>query len=122
MACQEILERSTTNRSMYREMRLEGKRTLMAYLTVAAITVSVQVGGLFAVDDFKAYERFVIRPLRMRYARSKKTDLPGVIFPGDRRPLRRRAPPGPPGRLYAHPEEVASIEISVEVDRGSRSG
>jgi putative membrane protein len=48
-------------------------------VSLALSTTGMVVGGLFAVDDFKAYERFVIKPLMMRYAGSK-TNVPGVMF------------------------------------------
>jgi putative membrane protein len=47
---------------------------------LAISTTGMMVGGLFAVDDFKAYERFVIEPLMRRYQDPKKTDVPGVMF------------------------------------------
>ena len=49
-------------------------------VSLAISTTGMMVGGLFAVDDFKAYERFVIKPLMMRYHGSKKTDVPGMMF------------------------------------------
>jgi len=47
---------------------------------LALSTTGMMVGGLFAVDDFTAYERFVIKPLMMRYNDLKKTDVPGVML------------------------------------------
>jgi len=38
------------------------------------------VGGLFATDDFKAYERFVVQPLIRRYGVSKRSNVPGLMF------------------------------------------
>jgi putative membrane protein len=38
------------------------------------------VGSLFAADDFKAYERFVVHPLMRRYGVPRKSDVPGVMF------------------------------------------
>jgi uncharacterized membrane protein YvlD (DUF360 family) len=49
-------------------------------VSMAISTTGMMVGGLFAVDDFKAYERFVVKPLSMRYHSPKKTDVPGLIF------------------------------------------
>ena len=53
-ARQEIPERSTPNSSMYTDMSPEGKRTLIAYLTVAAITVFVQVSVLALLEIYLA--------------------------------------------------------------------
>lgn len=49
----------------------------------ASIVVSMTgmvVGSLFAADDYKAYERFVVQPLIRRYGVPEKSGLHGVIF------------------------------------------
>lgn len=38
------------------------------------------VGALFAADDFRAYERFIVQPLIRRYGVPSKSDVPGVMF------------------------------------------
>jgi len=43
-------------------------------------TTGVIVGGAFAMDDSKSYQRFVIRPLMERYGGGKKEPVPGVVF------------------------------------------
>jgi len=44
-----------------------------------SITGSI-VGGILATDDLKAYERFVVDPLRRRYGLQEKISVPGIVF------------------------------------------
>ena len=41
---------------------------------------NVLLGGLFSLGDNDAYNWFVIRPIRRRYANAPKSDEPGVLF------------------------------------------
>ena len=54
---------------------LDGDRRSLALSITGMI-----VGALLAVDDFKAYERFVVKPLTKRYGVAEKSDIPGVMF------------------------------------------
>lgn len=49
-------------------------------VSLAISTTGMIVGGAFAVDDSKSYERFVIRPLMKRYGNGEKVAIPGVVF------------------------------------------
>jgi uncharacterized membrane protein YvlD (DUF360 family) len=49
-------------------------------VSLAITMTGVIVGVMFAADDFKAYERFVIRPLLQRYKEPAKSKIPGVVF------------------------------------------
>jgi putative membrane protein len=49
-------------------------------VSLALSITGMIVGALLAVDDFKAYERFVVKPLAKRYEIAEKTDVPGVMF------------------------------------------
>jgi len=49
-------------------------------VSLALSITGMIVGALLAVDDFKAYERFVVKPLTKRYGTSEKSDIPGVMF------------------------------------------
>ena len=49
-------------------------------VSLALSITGMIVGALLAVDDFKAYERFVVKPLTKRYGISEKSDIPGVMF------------------------------------------
>jgi putative membrane protein len=40
----------------------------------------IVAGGLFASDDYRAYERFVVQPLIRRYGKTEKMETPGVMF------------------------------------------
>lgn len=51
---------------------------ILVYFAIS--TTGMMVGGAFAVDDSKSYERFVIRPLMKRYGGGKKVAVPGVVF------------------------------------------
>lgn len=53
--------------------------TAMGVSIVVSMTGMI-IGGLFAADDFKAYERFIVQPLLMRYGASEKSGMPGVMF------------------------------------------
>jgi len=51
------------------------------FLVLVVISIaSMAVGALYTIDDYWAYERFVVRPLIRHYSNSEKTDLPGIIF------------------------------------------
>lgn len=60
-------------------------------VTVSSIWVGIVVslilsltgmlaGSLLAIDDYRAYERFVVYPLRRRYGIREKIDSPGLMF------------------------------------------
>jgi putative membrane protein len=49
-------------------------------VSLALSITGMIVGSLLAVDDFKAYERFVVKPLAKRYGIAEKADVPGVMF------------------------------------------
>jgi putative membrane protein len=49
-------------------------------VSLAITMTGVIVGVMFAADDFKAYERFVIQPLIERYKEPTKSDIPGIVF------------------------------------------
>lgn len=48
--------------------------------SIAISMTGMIVGSLFAADDFRAYERFIVQPLIRRYGAAKKSDVPGVLF------------------------------------------
>lgn len=49
-------------------------------LSIVISMTGMIVGALFAADDFRAYERFIVQPLIRRYGVSKKSETPGVMF------------------------------------------
>ncbi len=51
------------------------------FIVLVVISIaSIAIGALYAIDDYWAYERFVVRPLIQHYSDSEKTDVPGIIF------------------------------------------
>lgn len=56
----------------------------MAIVVFIAVSMTgMMVGALFASNDFKAYERFVVQPLIRRYGGPERSGLPGVGLPGE---------------------------------------
>lgn len=49
-------------------------------ISIVISMTGMVVGALFAADDFRAYERFIVQPLIRRYGVLNKTDVPGVMF------------------------------------------
>src|SRR4029079_19436855 len=53
----------------------------VAALVVIALTVgSTLLGALFSLRDDDAYDWFVTRPLRRKYADTETSDVPGILF------------------------------------------
>jgi uncharacterized membrane protein YvlD (DUF360 family) len=63
----------------FRGLAVAGLGTGM--LVAAGMTaLNVLLGGLFSLGDIDAYDWFVTRPLRRRYADAEQTETPGVLF------------------------------------------
>lgn len=49
-------------------------------ISLALSVTGVLAGSLLAIDDYDAYERFVVYPLLKRYSRREKVNVPGLVF------------------------------------------
>lgn len=49
-------------------------------VSLALSITGVLVGSLLAIDDYGAYERFVVYPLLRRYSHREKVNVPGLMF------------------------------------------